>query len=169
MKSIYLLFSILILTFASCTIDEKYQSNQPNLIGKSNFDSKNNIDKSCLTYRNKFRNSSTKIVLYTQSRSSYVSIEIEGSILKRTGSSVASASIITIPSDKINTLNLLFSNLSLAQLPNYLAPSTNHRFDGAPSEMLSIEHNEQIYISQAYDAGNSPSQIKDFIDFVKSL
>lgn len=182
MKSIYLLFSILILTFASCTVDEKYQSNhsanlsvnqrensntinQSNLIDNSNFDSKAN----CVINRNNFRNSSTKVSIYSQARSFYTSLEVEGVALSRNSSGVVPPSVITIPSDKIDRLNLLFSELNLTQLPNYLAPSLNHRYGGAQSEVLTIEHNEQIYVSQAYDAGNPPSQIKEFIEFVKSL
>lgn len=172
MKSIYLLFSILILTFASCTVDENYKRDdlKTSTNSQENLDQNNKIaSNATLCNTQQTRNTSTKIVINIQSRGFYSSIKVEGSLVSKNSSGVVPPSQSIISNDKLYRINYLFARLNLVQLPNYLAPSTSYQFDAAPSEVFTVEHNGKKYVSTTYDAGYPPLQIKEFVQLLKSL
>ncbi|MDI9309086.1 MAG: hypothetical protein QM535_02625 [Limnohabitans sp.] len=172
MKSNFLILSILTLFFISCTVDEKYNNDLKTSTSSSINLGSNSTEEStdmALKCGGQYRNSSTKISLNVQTRGFYSSVKIEGSLVSKNSSGVVPPSQSIISNDKLNTINYLFSRLNLVQLPNYLAPSTSHQFDGVPSEVLTIEHNGVKYVSKTYDAGNPPVQIKAFVNYIKSL
>lgn len=159
MKKTTLLFTLLGLTLiTSCSTDE---------INSSTNEKQSQKSEKC-----GFANTitpTTKILITDISRGFYETIEIQGNQIMKNSSGIVPPSNYTITYSNFSFLNYEFSSLNLSQIPTYPAPSKDHLFDGAQIETLEIIHNGSYYSSQSYDRGNPPVEIKDFVNFIKSL
>lgn len=67
------------------------------------------------------------------------------------------------------TLVALFSKIDLEKLNTYEGPTKKRQFDGAPFGSITIHYQGKDYENAAFDHGNPPVEIKEFVDKVVSF
>jgi len=68
-----------------------------------------------------------------------------------------------------NEINHLVSALDLNEMSNWEAPTQARFYDGAKATTVTIESNGQVYISQSFDEGKPPAELKALNDYLESL
>ena len=63
----------------------------------------------------------------------------------------------------------LVSKINLAEISNWEAPTQERFHDGARITTLKIISNREEFISQAFDEGQPPVQLKELYDYLESL
>lgn len=67
------------------------------------------------------------------------------------------------------TLVALFSKIDLDKLNTYEGPTKRRQFDGAAFGSIAIHYQDKDYENAAFDHGNPPVEIKEFVDKIVSF
>jgi heat shock protein HslJ len=111
-----------------------------------------------------------KISYRAATRGFYLQIWIEGDSIKYTSDNTLKAiSIHQIPIEEKESLMKLIDELNEKTLPDLVAPSTRHQFDGAAIATLEITNGEDSYRTVAFDHGNAPKSIALLVEKMLSI
>jgi hypothetical protein len=72
-------------------------------------------------------------------------------------------------SKKWNQLTKLMANIDLNEMQNWEGPTQKRFYDGAKGTTITIESNGEEFISQSFDEGEPPAQLKEIYDYLESL
>ncbi len=114
-------------------------------------------------------NENTTITVYSSTRGFYQQISVKNSNVTKNSSGIVSLLNTQLTIAKWDLVKSKFSQLTLTKVSSYPAPSNVRINDSVASETLTISHNGKTYVSQTYDAGNPPLQLKSLVSYVKSL
>ena len=63
----------------------------------------------------------------------------------------------------------VLKKLDLNSIDTLTAPSKKHQYDGAMLTTIEIGYGKEVYKSVPFDHGNPPKELKELLDYVKSL
>ena len=163
-----LIVSIFSIFLANCSSDELSTSTNSNnervVVANGNQSLENNTD-----FFAKPIKATTEILISNTTRGFSSSVTIKDGSITKTSTGIVPPTTTQISGSKWNVLKQKFAVLNLVKIPTYIAPSCLTCTDMVLSQTLEIKHNGVTYTSQTYDSTNPPSQLKDFLAYVKTL
>jgi hypothetical protein len=96
----------------------------------------------------------------------------EGVILKTTkvrGVDEATTAKRSIDSKNWTQLSKMVGKIDLNELQNLEAPTDKRLYDGAKGTTIIIESNGEEFISQSFDEGEPPVELKEIYNYLESL
>lgn len=113
---------------------------------------------------------SINITYRASTRGFFETIWIEGNVLKYTNDrDLNKINRHMLTDDQLSELRSLYNNLDIEAIPSLEPPSKTFQYDAAAMARLTIELNENTYVSNGFDHGNPPKPIALFVDKVLSI
>lgn len=103
------------------------------------------------------------------SRGFYLNVELQGNIMTISRQQDTDGEDVVLKAADFKIIQNLYKKLKLKQLSNYRAPTEQRFHDGAAIATLTINNQGESYASQAFDHGNPPLEIADFVNKIVSL
>ena len=103
------------------------------------------------------------------SRGYFMKAEVKGNKILVYKDRTSAAKECVLSDLDLKELDKLYQKVNLKEIESYKAPTEKRFYDGAAIGNLTIVQNGQTYKTQAFDHGNPPVEIADFITKIVSF
>jgi hypothetical protein len=74
--------------------------------------------------------------------------------------------VVSLVAKQRKVFEELLEKINLENLETFIVPTSNSHSDRALQAALKITKNEKIYVSQTFDHGNPPKELKTLLDWI---
>ena len=111
-----------------------------------------------------------EIIYSAAARGGSIEISIKDSQITATKRGIENNSIKrALTTKEKGVLGKGLQEITLAEIPTYSPPSTDHRFDGALVAHLSVRTKDAVYSTQSFDHGKPPEALKELVNYLLEL
>lgn len=111
----------------------------------------------------------SSIVYEAVTRGFYMKAEIQGNKMTLVRDRNAEPVVCVLSEKDLNELDKMFQKVNLKDIELYKAPTEKRFYDGAAIGTLNVSYEGKNYNTQAFDHGNPPAEIAEFINKIVSF
>ena len=111
----------------------------------------------------------SNITYEAMSRGLFMKAEIKGNKMTVVRDRNSEPVACVLGENDLKELDKLYQKINLKEIESYKAPTEKRFYDGAAIANLQVEFQGQNYKTQAFDHGNPPEEIAEFINKIVAL